>query len=369
MFMAHQFLKRFPILLLLVTAINSTINAQIIPINRLLTSPMEYVVLKAEETIVVDGKDNEGEWDKAPWTTLFTDIVTGELDGVVNETRAKMLWDENFLYMYVVLEEPNIWASLEEHDSAVYQDKAFEIFIDPDGDTHNYFEIQFNAYGTVWDLFMTKPYRNGGQSLSSWDIKGLKKAIYIDGSLNDPEDKDNNWSIELAIPINSIKMNSDKRPQDGVVWRMNLSRVDWELDEIEGKYQRKRNRETGRLLPARYTTWSPQGIINLHYPERYGYILFSERTSSSSGFVSQDIKTSKLLLWKYYYLQQEFNTEAGRYATTIGELNELFPEITDKGDESKLCMDATNYQFRVQTTSFSKNFVIDEKGEMQEHFE
>jgi hypothetical protein len=366
--MNYKFLKRLPVVLLFVSAIHSTINGQMNSIDRLLASPMEYIVLKTEETIVIDGKDNEKEWSRASWTTLFTDIVTGELDGVANETRAKMLWDKDFLYLYVIMEESDIWASLTEHDSSVFQDNAFEIFIDPDGDTHNYFEIQFNAYGTVWDLFMSKPYRNGGQSLSSWDVKGLQKAIHINGTLNDPKDKDNNWSIELAIPFNSIKMNSDKKPQNGVIWRMNLSRVDWDLDVINGKYQRKRYEDTRKLLPAHYTVWSPQGIVNLHYPERYGYILFSEKISSSS-FFSHDIKTSKLLLWKYYYLQQEYKTEAGRYATTIGELKKLYPEIADEEDESKICMDATDYQFRVQTISSSKNFAIDEQGEVREHSE
>lgn len=360
--MDHKFLKRL-LLVLFVTAINSSISAQLNSIDRLLASPMEYTVLKTEVPIVVDGMDNEKVWSKAPWTTLFTDIVTGELEGVEKETRAKMLWDDDFLYLYVLLEESDIWASLKEHDSSVYQDNAFEIFIDPDGDTHNYFEIQFNAHGTVWDLFMPKPYRNGGQSLSTWDVKGLKKAIHINGTLNDPEDKDNDWSIELAIPINSIKMNGDRKPQDGVIWRMNLSRVDWDLDVINGKYQRKRNEDTGKLLEAHYTVWSPQGIVNLHYPERYGYILFSEKTSSS-GFFSQEIKASKSLLWKYYYLQQEFKNEEGRYATTIGELNKLFPEIADAGDEYKVCMDATDYQFRVQTISSPNIFAIDEQGEI-----
>jgi len=34
-----------------------------------------------------------------------------------------------------------------------------QIFLDPDGDNHLYYEIEINALGTVWDLLMAKPYR------------------------------------------------------------------------------------------------------------------------------------------------------------------------------------------------------------------
>jgi hypothetical protein len=149
--------------------------------ENLMRIPLQYTVLKTTEKIQVDGKDQERVWGKAPWTEVFTDIVSGNSTSS-NKTRCKMLWDDKFLYLYAQLEEPGIWASIKDHDASVFQDNAFEMFIDPIGDTHNYFEFQINAYGTVWDLFMPEPYRNGGRSLSSWDIKGLKKAIYLDGT-------------------------------------------------------------------------------------------------------------------------------------------------------------------------------------------
>ena len=75
------------------------------------------------------------------------------------KVQCKMLWDDDFLYLFARLQEPDIWASLTEHDDRIYQDNAFEMFIDPDGSTFNYFEFQINANGAVWDLFMPKPYR------------------------------------------------------------------------------------------------------------------------------------------------------------------------------------------------------------------
>ena len=47
---------------------------------------------------------------------------------------------------------------------------------------------------------LTKPYRDGGKAITSWEVKGLITAIHIEGTLNNPNDKDKYWSVEVAIP-------------------------------------------------------------------------------------------------------------------------------------------------------------------------
>ena len=49
-----------------------------------------------------------------------------------------------------------------------------QIFLDPDGDNHNYYEIEINALGTVWDLFLARPYRwgSGGVQVGLWCSAG-----------------------------------------------------------------------------------------------------------------------------------------------------------------------------------------------------
>ena len=72
-----------------------------------------------------------------------------------------MLWDDTYLYVGALLEEPHVWATLTQHDSVIFHDNDFEVFIDPDGDNHEYCEIEINALNTEWDLFLNKPYRDG----------------------------------------------------------------------------------------------------------------------------------------------------------------------------------------------------------------
>ena len=59
---------------------------------------------------------------------------------------------------------------------------------------------------------MNKPYRLGGKADSSWNINGLKSAVHIDGTLNDSNDIDNYWTVEMAIPLEEIiKLAKSKR--------------------------------------------------------------------------------------------------------------------------------------------------------------
>ncbi len=57
-------------------------------------------------------------------------------------------------------------------DSVIFHDNDFEVFVDPDGDTHAYYELEVNALGTQWDLMLIKPYRDGGRAIDAWDIAG-----------------------------------------------------------------------------------------------------------------------------------------------------------------------------------------------------
>ena len=336
--------------------------------ERLLQIPLQYTVLRTSEKMMIDGKDDERDWSKAPWTQAFTDIETGGQINPEQEAKCKMLWDNDFLYLFVKFREHDLWASIKNHDAPVFQDNAFEMFIAPGEETYNYFEFQVNAYGTVWDLFMPRPYRNGGSGLSTWDIKGLQKAVYLDGTLNNPADTDRSWSIELAVPFSSVRMNGGRNPSTGTIWRMNFSRVQWELDTLNGAYFRRKDKTMGKLLAEHYSVWSPQGIVNLHYPERWGYVLFSN-TLSTKSFLSPEDEQLKLLVWKYYYLQQQFKRRNGKYATALKQLDSLSTGIADStANESEIQMSVDDHQFWIQVflPTLSEIMAINEEGEI--HF-
>lgn len=160
----------------------------------------QYSCFRARYPIKIDGKIDDAAWKNAPWTDYFVDIEGGKKPQPRFRTRVKMLWDDQYFYIAAEMEEPHVWGTLTAHDSVIFRDNDFEVFIDPTGDTNNYFEFEINALNTGWDLFLPKPYRHGGKADNSWEIPGLKTAVAVNGTLNNASDQDKGWTVELAFP-------------------------------------------------------------------------------------------------------------------------------------------------------------------------
>lgn len=244
--------------------------------------PKTYNVFKTSEKIIIDGKDNEDSWKKSIFSEDFIDI-----EGVIKpkqKTNMKMMWDEKFLYIFAKLEENHIWGDITERDKIIYYNNDFEVFINPNNHVFSYGEIEINALGTEWDLFLNKPYRLKGKADSKWNIKELKSAVFINGTINNPNDIDNYWTVEMAIPIKEISQLKDPfdyhYPKSNDIWRINFSRVNWDYELNKGKYSRKK--KNGKYLPEYNWVWSSQGLINMHVPENWGFLVFSEKNLGSN---------------------------------------------------------------------------------------
>ena len=220
-----------------------------------------------------------------------------------------MLWDGRYFYIGAYLEEPHLWATLTDRDSIIFQDNDFEVFIDPDGDTHAYYELEMNALNTVWDLLLVKPYRDGGPAIHSWDIQGLQTGVHIMGTLNDPSDRDKAWTVEIAMPFAVLKEcipGKPERPEAGDQWRINFSRVEYQLDVVANAYVKAKDAGTGQPLPEDNWTWTPQGVINIHYPEMWGYVQFSSKLpgKSKEKFTRRADEKVKWALRKIYFAER-----------------------------------------------------------------
>lgn len=310
--------------------------------------PKIYQAAKATEGIKIDGLANEPVWQTAPWSNDFVDIEGDAKPLPEYRTRFKMLWDEKALYILAELEEPHIWASLENRDDIIFYDNDFEVFIDPDGDNHNYFELEVNAFGTEFDLFMNRPYNTGGRALIGWDIAGLQTEIHADGTVNNPTDTDKKWQVEMAIPWKSMLSFAPGKhsPKTGETWRMNFSRVQWETEVKDGAYIKKLNPETGKPFPENNWVWSPQGVINMHVPEKWGYIVFVDEISEinfSLPEIDPDFETKEILL-ALYHQQKEFYKKNKRYATSLFKLNKQ-----GRQSSADIFIEATSRQFLISS--------------------
>jgi hypothetical protein len=188
-----------------------------------------------------------------------------------------MLWDEECFYVAAELEEPDVWGTLTERDAVIYHDNDFEVFIDPDGDGELYAELELNALGTEWDLLLVRPYKDGGPALDGWDMRGLRTAVFVDGTLNAPGDRDRGWTVEIAIPWRALDelTRAALPPAPGDVWRVNFSRVQWRHDVQGGRYVKRTDPQPRTGRPEDNWVWSPQWMIDMHAPERWGRVEFS----------------------------------------------------------------------------------------------
>jgi hypothetical protein len=224
-----------------------------------LPQPLSYVCQYTAKPPVIDGRLDDPAWLSAPWTTEFVDIEGAKKPAPRFRTRVKMLWDDKFLYIAAEMEEPDVKATLTVHDSVIFRDNDFEVFLKPLPPTASYYEFEINALNTGWDLFLDKPYLAGGKADNSWDIQGLRTAVSVQGTLNRSADTDRGWTVEIAYPLAAFEPRQHvPRPEAGTVWRINFSRVEW---------------KAGQAKEDNWV-WSPQGVVNMHVPERWGYLRF-----------------------------------------------------------------------------------------------
>jgi len=288
--------------------------------------PNNYVCYRTEKPLILDGHLNEPAWQKAPWTDDFLDIEGEKKVKPKHRTRVKMLWDDHYFYVAAVLEEPHIWATLTQRDAVIFYDNDFEVFIDPDGDTHGYYEYEVNAFNTVWDLLLVKPYREGGPAINNWDINGLKSAVHIDGTVNDPSDIDQKWTIEVAFPHKVLEeFNPYHGAKHGRQWKVNFSRVQWQATHVDGVYKKKINPETGKSFREDNWVWSPQGVIDMHRPERWGLVQFSDIIAGqgTDEFIYNLDEDVKWELNRLYLAQKAHLNATGCYTEQLNELNNV----------------------------------------------
>lgn len=275
-------------------------------------TPRQYSCPKIDHPIVLTGRMDDPQWAIAPWTSDFVDIMGDAAPRPRFNTRAKMLWSDEHLYVGARIEEPHVWATLHEHDSVIFNDNDFEIFLDPDCDGHLYSELEINALNTTWDLMLTKPYRVNGAAIDGFELHGLKTAVHIDGTLNDTSDEDRGWTVEFAIPWTALKdiarRSLPPKPRDYM--KINFSRVEWEIEIVNGKYRKIPGKSEDNWV------WSPQGVVDMHRPHRWGILHFVEKPGDPIATLAPERTT----LMRVYDAQYAYRARYHQWAATLEEL-------------------------------------------------
>lgn len=240
-----------------------------------------YPCRRTDTVPALDGLLDDGPWKTAPWSESFVDIEGWNKPTPRYATWFKMLWDDENLYIGAYLEEPHLWATYDKYDMVVFHEHDFEVFIDPDGNKESYYELEFNVIGTIFDLYLDREYRLGGTAHHQWNCEGIEGAISKFGTANNSIDTDKGWQIEIKIPFRCLRPPSHVQndgpenirdgdsPAIGEKWRMNFSRVEWQLEKVGDGYVKKPGTNADNWA------WTPQWAVDMHQLDHWGEIVFT----------------------------------------------------------------------------------------------
>jgi hypothetical protein len=213
-----------------------------------------YICHRTPIPIQVDGKLDDPAWKAASPIDLCR-----TQDGTKPRfaTTARMLWDEDYLYIGYACEDQEIWATMSERDAHLWEEEVVEIFINPNGDEIGYIEIEVNPLNTLLDLYVLNRKGTPAQYLFDWNSQGIQHAVFVDGDPRSRDSQDRFWSVEVAIPWEDFATAAHLPPQIGDEWRVNLYRIDNYRGEEE------------------LSAWSPTYQPTFHVPQHFGVLRFS----------------------------------------------------------------------------------------------
>ncbi|MFC1528510.1 carbohydrate-binding family 9-like protein [Candidatus Latescibacterota bacterium] len=212
-----------------------------------------YVVKRTTEKIYPDGNISERDWKEAQPIEPF--VFPWYKEGTQDQTRVRILWDDQYLYFLFFCEDEHISAHHYQRNSGTCLDDCAEIFISPNRDKPTwYINYEINCLGT-WLLGFNRGFKEPRDKEPDGLIIGRSHV----GTINNEEDVDSNWILEIAIPLDHFRgFEGQIPPRDEDVWRLNLNRC-------------------GGDINSQYSQWTPSQTPNpnFHRPQDFGKIIFS----------------------------------------------------------------------------------------------
>ncbi len=212
----------------------------------------------AETAPALDGRGDDPAWKEAETIDHFHLPWLGADDRPSKtRTRAKLLWDREYLYFLAEMEDSDLYATIKEHNGRLWENDVFELFFKPAAAKPGYYEFQVNAAGTTLELFFPRRGSGGFDRFRGDADFHLQASVRLDGSLNRWQDKDKGWSVEGRVPWRDF-IRSGGRPQVDEEWSFALCRYDYSAD-FEG---------------PELSTCAPLPQVNFHKYEDYATLRF-----------------------------------------------------------------------------------------------
>lgn len=180
--------------------------------------------------ITIDGNGDDPAWKHAQTIDQFYLPWLGkDARRSKTATKAKLLWDREYLYFFADMEDGDLYADVKDHDGMTWDNDVFELFFKPADDKPGYYEFQVNAAGTVMDLFLPRRGAGGYKRFINDGTFHIDAKVKLRGTLNKWHDKDEGWAVEGKIPWSDL-MRTGGRPEPDEKWKFALCRYDYSVD-------------------------------------------------------------------------------------------------------------------------------------------
>src|SRR5947207_3618677 len=223
-----------------------------------LPAPKRVIIPKLRGGIKIDGELKEAVWKKA---VVLEPFYKNDGSGREREhTEVRLWYDKKALYLGWLCQDSDILATFTNRDSTFWDEEVVEFFVTSKA-LNRYFELEWNPLGGVFDAIIENKMDEKGVSKSfrgdwSYTAKTMKSAAKVKGTVNNSNDKDESWQVEVMLPFVDLGLDT---PKPGDIWRGNFYRF---------------NRGKGE--PVEALSWSPTLLPGFHQPSRFGYLEFGK---------------------------------------------------------------------------------------------
>ena len=223
------------------------------------TSEIEFHIeaIYTSIPLEIDGNPEEAIWQQANQIVLKENRSGKSVIDPAFTTQVMICYDDSTLYFTFICNDPDIWTTYKRRDDYLWEEEAVEVFIDVDDVPETYVEIEVSPSNILFDSYVVDPENIDIANTALFDLQGVKTGVKINGTLNERDDIDKNWTVEIAIPFKDLNTENTPLVTSKTEIKINFFRLD-------------KNRGMSSVSYA----WSPTGA-RFHKPSVFGELIFN----------------------------------------------------------------------------------------------
>jgi hypothetical protein len=177
----------------------------------------------AAQPPVLDGKLDDRCWRQAAVIDHFAAFWLNP-----KEPRhgmfAYLVWDEDALYYAGSMSDAELRSFGTKRNDTLWDGDVFELFLKPSAERPEYYEFQANPKAVVFEMaFAKRP--DGPVDFAAAAPLGSRAQVALEGTLDQPGDRDQGWTVEGRIPWSAFAPTGGK-PKPGDEWHFAICRYD-----------------------------------------------------------------------------------------------------------------------------------------------